>query len=599
MTDDWDEYHLVFSDIQKDYELAENDDLIVFIYGYPFNPKTGKWISGKDVCLLFSLNDLNFIHDIDGIFTIMIIDIINKTMQIITDRYGIYNLFYYQDDIQFIVSDKIYEIMSHLDNVKLNVQSIMEYLYFGFKLGNKTHIDGVKEFEGSTIVRVDSDLNMKKDVYWNLIGKNEKHKISKENFRIAFNDHIKAAFALEKEITIPLSGGLDTRTILSSSIYQNLNFECFTYGKENAPDVKIAKKICNHLNIKHTFFEIDEEMIKDIPLAFKKGAWNYNGLIPPYSSLSLKSFEDYSKDKLILLGSLGNEIWRGLLADKNMEYMTRDMIVSIIMNLFSRNKQKLLEVYNGYSNKEILDRLKRSLENEMFSSSGSENPIDQFETFVLKNWGSNWAGAAYKGSGKYFKIFSTYLNKDILPQIVLQNRNERMNGSIQKYIISKNNPYLAGVRLDTADIRHGASVNNNIVSKFKDMQAIIPHYSKAAVNYIPKRILRKTIFKTPYFTDYPNWLSDYNMNFIQDVLEHDKMITKNLFKRDKLYEIIQLFFKGDDSLEQIVTRLIGLELWLSECSRNSKIRILQQIPSNNGPMMEYHETEKVCRVGDE
>jgi hypothetical protein len=587
--DDWDKHQLEIIEDQKDYNLTEDDRFIVFIYGYPFNPKTGKWVSGSYVISLYLKNDLNFIHEIEGIYTILVLDKINKIFLIITDRYGIYTLFFYQDENQFILSDKIAEIISLIHDVKLNEQSIAEYLYFGFKLGTKTHIQGVKELEGASIYKIDSELIMTKKAYWSLISKSKKDMMSRDEFRDIFNEHIKTAFKLEKNIVIPLSGGLDTRAILSSSIYQNLSFECYTNGINNAPDVKIAKKICNHLNIKHTFFEIDEDLIKNIPLSFKKGAWNYNGLQPPYFFLNLKSFCDYSKDKLIITGSLGNEIWRGLLAEKRMELMTKDMIVDIVMNSFVHNKKRLLDIYNGYNNQKIIEKIRESLQNELFASNDFKKPMDQFEIFVLKQWGSNWASNGFKSAGKYFKIFSAYLNKNLLPQIVLQNRNERINGTIQKYIISKNSSYLTKVKLDSTDIRHGASVNNDIGSRFKDLQAFFPRYSKAAVNYIPKRFFKKSIFKTPYFTDYPNWLRDYHWDFIQDVLNHDKMHAKDLFKKDELKNIIEMFLNKDDSLEPILTRVIGLELWLAGIAQHYRINISQTVPTNKAIMIKDRE----------
>jgi hypothetical protein len=595
--DDWNRYQLAISDKQKDYDHVENNELIVFIYGYPFNPESKKWVSGKDVCLLYPNEDLEFIHEIDGVYSILIMDKEKKKTIIITDRYGIYNLFYFKDEDRIVVSDKIAEMVPFIDDVKLNEQSIIEYMFFGFKLGDKTHFMGVKEFEGATIYIIDPNMNLTKTVYWDLIGNAEKSKMEKESFRNLFNNHIRTAFELEKNVNMPLSGGLDTRAILSAAINQNLMFECYTYGIKNSPDVKIAKRICRHLNIKHRLFEIDQEWIENIPSAFEKGSKDYNGLIPPYSSINQRSFEDYCKDCLILMGVLGNEIWRGLLAEKRMEMRSEEEILDIILSLFTHNKSRLLKIFNGYRNIEIMKKIERSLEKEMFTPNSNRRPIDQFEAFVLKSWGSNWAGNAFKAAGRYFKVYSAYLNKDLLPLVVLQERNERLKGYIQKYIISENNPYLATVKLDTTDIRHGAAVNNKIGSKVRDIQAMIPHYSKAAVNYIPKRLLRRHIFKTPFFTDYPKWLRDYHKDFIIDVLDHEKMYTRDMIKKERLEEIIQLFLNGDDSQEQCITRLMGLELWLLQTTQSPEVNVSYDVTSNNKAMSRNHEILKTGEHG--
>jgi hypothetical protein len=535
---------------------------------------------------------MDYKHKIDGLYSILVVDKTNNTISIITDRYGIYALFYHVDKESLIISDNIGEILPHIRDARLNELSIMEYMYFGFKLGNKTHIHGVNQFEGASKYTIGPELSMDQKVYWNLMEKSKPKKLTKEEFRKKFNRHIKTAFELEKNISIPLSGGLDTRTILSSSIAQNLNFECYTYGLEDSPDVKIAKKICKHLNIKHKYFEIDTGWIMNLPLAFETGAVDHNGLIPPYSSTNLEPFREYVQDRLILMGVLGNEVWRGLLAAKELDSYSDEMIIDTIMNLFLHNKSRMLKIFNGYDDKEVLIKIRNSLEKEMSASGLSKRPIDRFETFVLRTWGSNWTGNAFRAAGKYFKVYSAYLNKDLLPQVVLWERNERINGSMQKCIISKNSPYLTTVKLDTTDIRHGAYFNNGFGSKFKELQATIPHYSKAVLNYFPKRLFRRHILKTPIFTDYPNWLRDYHMDLIYDILSHDKMVTKDMIEREKLNDIIRSFEKGDDSQEQCITRLMGLELWLSQITQSPEVNVSYDVTSNNTAMSRDHEILK-------
>jgi hypothetical protein len=62
---DWDKNQIIISEDQMDYDLTENNDITVFIYGYPFNPKTGMWVSGSYVISLYLKNNINFIHEID------------------------------------------------------------------------------------------------------------------------------------------------------------------------------------------------------------------------------------------------------------------------------------------------------------------------------------------------------------------------------------------------------------------------------------------------------------------------------------------------------------------------------------------------------
>jgi len=180
---DWDQSKFVINSKQKDYDYIEIDNIIIFIYGYPFNSSTNSWISSNDVYQIYLRNELDFIEDIEGIYSILIFDKIKNKCFLITDRYGVYSLFYLKDHNHIIISDTIGEIINHMQYIKLNKESIIEYLNFGYKLGNKTHIKDIYEFEASTIYQIDKELKMTEKFYWNILDRTEKDKITNEEFR--------------------------------------------------------------------------------------------------------------------------------------------------------------------------------------------------------------------------------------------------------------------------------------------------------------------------------------------------------------------------------------------------------------------------------
>ena len=210
-TANWDSPKFAISDKQKDYDYIEKDNINVFIYGYPFNGPTNSWLSSNDVCQLYLRNELDFIEDIEGVYTILIFDKIKEKCYLITDRYGIYKLFYFKNHEHIIISDTLSEIINHMPYIKLNKESIIEYLNFGFKLGNKTHIEDIYEFESSTIYQINKELEMSEECYWNLLDKTEEDKITNDDFRKIFNAHIMTAMCLSKKISLPLTGGLFKR----------------------------------------------------------------------------------------------------------------------------------------------------------------------------------------------------------------------------------------------------------------------------------------------------------------------------------------------------------------------------------------------------
>ena len=58
----------------------------------------------------------------------------------------------------------------------------------------------------------------------------------------------------DKKTKIPLTGGFDTKVILSLALENKLSFESYTFGTPLSNDTTAAKKISDQLGIKNTFY---------------------------------------------------------------------------------------------------------------------------------------------------------------------------------------------------------------------------------------------------------------------------------------------------------------------------------------------------------
>ena len=554
----WDMVKFVLREDHKDYDHFEkNDNLIVFIYGYPF--KEGRWLSAENTSELYSDHYLDFINDIDGIYSIIILDRIKGKCFVITDRYGIYTMFYFKNADFILISDTISEIIPYISSITFNHQRMIEYLHFGYKLGNGTFIESILEFESAKIYEIDKALEIKEQLYWDFFCKSKEDKIPQEDLCEIFNGHIRTALNLEERISLPLTGGIDTRTILSACLPEKDRLHCYTHGIPNTKDIRLAQKICKHFDIEHTIYELTEEWVQTIPSMFQEHSELFNGLVAALRYFHVKESyqKEESKGDLFLSGMLGNEIWRCFFGNQVANCKSRDDVAFNIAKRVMAN-DKLNSVYRGHNREELLNLIKSSVKDELVKAQNVTDPVNLSEYFVLRNYCSNWAGNNFKAAGRHFKIFPPFLNKDIIPQIPLMDLSEKRDGSLQKHIIARNSSYLANLFSDT-----GATVNDVLTSRFK-------HYGKTA--------LQKTIFgrsvvkvlnslrkkdKSPdYFVDYATWLRHYHKLFLLAVLSYDRMLTKDLFRKSELEKVINLFLDGDNSLCGFIMNIVSLEMWL-------------------------------------
>lgn len=573
MAANFDSLRFVVSRKQNDYQYLEKDNIGIFIYGYPFNASIDSWIAPADVYQQYSRNGLSFINDIEGLYTVIILDKTKKKCFVIVDRYGVYTLFYSRNRNHIILSDVISEIITHMSGIRLNQRSIIEYLNFGFKLGNKTHIEDIYEFESSRIYEINTELEMTERVYWEFKDKLEEGKMTKEEFLTAFNAHIATAKSLAKKLCLPLTGGLDTRTILSACIPEKERLHCYTHGTKNASDAKLARTICHHFGIRHSFYELNEEWIKTIPSMVEKNAEIFNGLVPSVTFMHVE--ESYTKEdtegESFISGNMGNEIWRCLLGRRVVDSTSIDDVSLIITKLYEGMNANVAGVYYDYGDKEVTKLLEESVRTELLMGKNVQDPVALSEIFVFRNHCSNWASNTLKATGKHFKAFAAFLHKDLVQQIPRMSLAEKTNGSIQKHIIASNNSYLANLPLDT-----GGTITNSLSTRLRGHIRLLSLYSRLAMNKISRKIFKANIIRTPYFTDYPGWLRSHHKEFVLEVLSYEKMVTKELFKKQELGKTVNSFLNGDNSLTQFIVGLISLEIWLKRVSKEKEVTIGSQ-----------------------
>ena len=554
---------------QKDYDLFEGATVDIFVYGYPFYK--GKWINSNTIFKKIILDfNHNFYDKLDGVYSIVILDKKQNECIIVNDRYGIYSLFYYKKKRSFIISDKISSILGFMKEVRIDKKSILEYLTFGYmnRIGEKTHIEGINEFRGANIYTIKNG-NISFTNYWNCSKMDIE--IDRKSFLNNFNSHIQNGFNLEEKKIFTFTGGLDTRTILSSVINRADELDCFTYGVKKSDDIKIAKKITKQFGINHNSVILDEDFIKSIPERIKDNINMLNGLSPMAFQLHWLKFCEVNKNKgeLLFLGISGDEVWRCHHTDANKirNWWNIDDITSFILNEYMIRKNKTLNVFQGLKEDDIKKILSSSIKKELDNYSGPFNPNKIIDFFNLKYHYSNWVSNLVKFYGQHFKIFLGLVNKDLLIDLQNINMKYRVSGSLQKYIIEENCPELAKIPYCHDRFNEGKSVKT-IIKK-------IIYKVKLLANRISHRLFNFNIFK--YFPDLPHyywvWLPKYHKQFILDTLDYDNMITKSLFNKDELQKIVKLFLKSDYSTKAFVISLISLEIYLKNINKENKLII--------------------------
>ncbi len=204
-------------------------------------------------------NNLDFIPK-NGFFLAIINN--NDSIKIISDKSGSMILYYYLDSNYFIISDKIKNILNTIDNYKLINNNLDEFKVAGFVSEQETLIEKIKSIQVGQVLTFNKNNNiLELDNYFEYIP-NQFDKSSIDQLICNHKGIVDRVFYRlkkycgNKQIVVPLSGGLDSRLIVHELKKNGFsNVVCFSYGKKNNNESLISKKIANKLGFKWVFIE--------------------------------------------------------------------------------------------------------------------------------------------------------------------------------------------------------------------------------------------------------------------------------------------------------------------------------------------------------
>ncbi len=175
--------------------------------------------------------------------------------------------------------------------MKINYDAVAEFLTLGFVLGDDTFREGEKAERIIDVPEFETNRNSSvSDV-------EESLKLSIEN-----------AVRGKENVAIQLSGGKDTRLIVTLAHSLGIDFTAVTYGEKGSVDIKIAKKVAKKIRVQHRISEITPQnfSVDDIYETVKatEGLVPFNSFLGRYQSTK-KLFPEFD---VVLAGSLMSEI---------------------------------------------------------------------------------------------------------------------------------------------------------------------------------------------------------------------------------------------------------------------------------------------------
>ena len=265
------------------------------------------------------LNIYDFCNQLNGAFSVLIIDYKLNKVTTINDKLGIYPIYIYGiDNLQsFQFSSNFTTLVNNIkEKINIDRVSIAEFLKKGFIYHPNTFYKEIKTLDSGSYSILDFDK--KEIIIKNYFKVNAKPVY---DFDYLVNKLSKALLKSIERRTVKsfgkkavfLSGGTDSRMIITNS--SDANIDAITLYNEENHEIKVTKNIAKLLNVKHQLIKRDKDYYFD---SFDSSIKINGGRSLPTDDhfLNLKNDGRIKKYDTILTGCYADWMFKGIALDR-------------------------------------------------------------------------------------------------------------------------------------------------------------------------------------------------------------------------------------------------------------------------------------------
>jgi len=344
----------------------------IYFLGYFFDSENKLYRENEAAEFIAKQLETNLLEDVckgmNGNFAVIVLS--ENRYFLVSDSVNFFPLFYKIEKDQIIISDYWENILANFTDFQLNTEAIDEFENTGFVLSDETLDKNIYKTNANQILEINLDSGKKKiNQYRNFITDTFSEKSFEELSAEAENVLMNVGKRLVKFLNnrtavVPLSGGYDSRLIVS--LLKKMNYKnviCITYGKDN-PEVPISKKVAENLGYDWYFIDYTKTDIADFR---KKPRFSEyledaaNGYAMPYlmeyfAVADLQKKRQIPENSVFLPGHSGD-----FLGGSYLFKTVKNSIDFQNLNSFIESKYFIFLQKNNGVKKQIAKRVKQSL----------------------------------------------------------------------------------------------------------------------------------------------------------------------------------------------------------------------------------------------
>jgi asparagine synthase (glutamine-hydrolysing) len=482
---------------------------------------------------------------LNGRFHGCLSDRASGTVTIFNDRYGMHRLYYHQAKDAFYFAAEAKAILAVRPELRaLDPEGFAEYITAGCTLENKSLFKGVGVLPpASAWTFRDGELE-RKAAYFDPKEWEEQSILDEESYyqelRTVFARILPRYFAGNEQIGMSLTGGLDSRMILSWHKAEPGSLPCYTFvgPYRECQDVVIGRRVARAYGQHHQTIPVGREYLSQFPHYSERTTYLTDGYVGVVHSVDLYANERAAKVAPVrVTGNYGGEVLRRVRAFKAI--LPEDGLYS----------PDLASPFKGAI----------ATYNKQFDT----HPLT-FAVFRQAPW-HHYTLLSLEQS--QLTLRSPFIDNEFVKTVFRAPQSALTNNNISLRLIRDGNPELAKIR---TDLGYGGSwprlpaylMEKCLDFTFKAEYAYdygMPQ-PVAKVDHALRALHLERLFLGRHkFYHFRVWFRDALANYIREMLLDPRTLSRPYLQRSMVEEVVNGHTRGDRNYTLMIHRLLSLE----------------------------------------
>lgn len=522
-------------------------------------PQPGQAIESL-ITALYRLYGRTFACRMQGAFCAVVLDERLKQIVLVNDRLGSYFMYWFSGPQRFVFASELKAVLRDPDiKPTLDPRAVADYITFGCLWGDKTLAAQVKLLpSGSVLTYWWENDNYVIERYWRADVAFQPREDSKpaylEELRQAFNQSVQRTLRGRDVFGMSLSGGLDSRAILSAIDCTRTSISTYTLGVKGCADEVIAEKLSRIVGTTHQFLELDTRYLKEGLTNLQRMVTLTDGMYLTHGLTEILALQFLEKANVsVLLRGHGGELAKASLAwplhtDERIYGMrSKDEFVSYMIkriNYISSNI-RLRELFTEEWNAQLEGQAGRSFEDSIADVRLS--PPDLCSYLYLAELHRRFTVASLELFRNLVEVRMPFVDEHFLHVLFRCPPQWRDKTNIHQAIIGTNNLALLRVRNSNTGAPGNASP---FVEKLLDK-----------ANSLFKRL---NLYGYRHYHSFEHWMKQMLLNAVEQVLLHPDSLARGIYRETRLHQLIEETKQGIANHAYLLQILLILELWQRE-----------------------------------